>query len=64
MEQVLLDTDCLIDIERGRAKLPRAQVLISWITLYEFIRGRSDYAEVKTGSREHSQSFTRRTRSW
>jgi len=47
MEQVLLDTDYLIDIERGRAKLPRAQVLISWITLYEFIRGRSDYAEVK-----------------
>jgi predicted nucleic acid-binding protein len=45
--QILLDTDYLIDVERGRAELPRVQVLISWITLYEFIRGRSDYAEAK-----------------
>jgi predicted nucleic acid-binding protein len=46
--QVLVDTDYLIDVERGRAELPRAQVVISWITLYEFIRGRSDYAEAKS----------------
>jgi len=46
--QVLVDTDYLIDVEKGRAELPRAQVVISWITLYEFIRGRSDYAEAKS----------------
>ena len=48
MAQVLVDTDYLIDVEKGRAELPRAQVLISWTTLYEFVRGRSDYAEVKS----------------
>jgi len=41
--QVLVDADYLIEVEKGRAELPRAQVMIS-ITLYEFIRGRSDYA--------------------
>jgi predicted nucleic acid-binding protein len=46
--QVLVDTDYLIEVEKGRAELPRAQVVISWITLYEFIRGRSDYSEAKS----------------
>ena len=45
--QVLVDTDYLIEVEKGRAELPRAQVMIS-ITLYEFIRGRSDYSEAKS----------------
>lgn len=55
MKRILIDTDFLIEVERGRAELPRAQILISWITLYEFIRGRSDYASLKE---ELERAFT------
>ena len=47
LKRILIDTDTLIDAERGRAELPRAQIAISCITLYEFIRGRNDYLTLK-----------------
>ncbi len=39
---VLLDTDFLIKVEKGRARLPQAFCYISVVTLYEYIRGKSD----------------------
>ncbi|MCS7365894.1 MAG: type II toxin-antitoxin system VapC family toxin [archaeon GB-1867-035] len=45
--KILLDTDVLIDIEKGVSELPEGDLYISIISLYEFIRGRSDYIEVK-----------------
>ncbi len=44
---VLLDTDVLINIEKGVEELPRGELYISIVTLYEFIRGRKDYREAK-----------------
>ncbi|RLG42463.1 MAG: type II toxin-antitoxin system VapC family toxin [Thermoproteota archaeon] len=43
----MVDTDILIDVEKGRTSLPRAQLFISWISLYEFLRGRKDFLAVK-----------------
>ncbi|MDK2463428.1 MAG: type II toxin-antitoxin system VapC family toxin [Candidatus Korarchaeota archaeon] len=43
----MIDADVLIDVEKGRRHLPRAHLFISWISLYEFLRGREDYGEVK-----------------
>ena len=45
--KVLIDTDKLIDIEKGIEELPEAENYISVITLYEYIRGRIDYEEAK-----------------
>jgi len=47
MRQVMIDTDVLIDVEKGKRDLPRAHIFISWISLYEFLRGREDYEEAK-----------------
>ncbi|RDD53684.1 MAG: type II toxin-antitoxin system VapC family toxin [Candidatus Korarchaeota archaeon NZ13-K] len=47
MEGVLVDTDVLIDVEKGKASLPRTQLFISWISLYEFLRGRRDFEAAK-----------------
>ncbi len=38
----MLDTDVLIDVDRGREELPDFPCFISVITLYEFIRGKVD----------------------
>ncbi len=45
--KLLIDTDILIDVEKGLRKLPEGELYISVITLYEFIRGRKDYKEAK-----------------
>lgn len=45
--KILLDTDVLIDIEKGICDLPKGDLYISVISLYEFIRGRRDYVEAK-----------------
>ena len=47
MRRVMIDTDVLIDVEKGRSSLPRAQLFISWVSLYEFLRGRRDFSEAK-----------------
>ncbi len=44
---MMVDTDVLIDVERGETTLPRAQLFISWISLYEFLRGRKDFSNAK-----------------
>ena len=43
----MIDTDVLIDVEKGKESLPRAQLFISWVSLYEFLRGRRDFSKVK-----------------
>jgi len=43
----MIDTDVLIDAERGVLELPEARCAISVITLYEFCRGKEDPAEAK-----------------
>ncbi|MGC8932368.1 MAG: type II toxin-antitoxin system VapC family toxin [Candidatus Methanodesulfokora sp.] len=55
LKEILIDTDVLIDVERGKAELPRAQIAVSCITLYEFIRGRGDYLALKE---ELEKAFT------
>lgn len=45
--RVLLDTDVLIDVEKGVRELPEAENHISVITLYEFVRGRKDFEKAK-----------------
>ena len=47
MLRVLIDTDKLIDIEKGVEELPLEECYISIITVYEFIRGRVDFPRVK-----------------
>ncbi|HIE23834.1 MAG TPA: type II toxin-antitoxin system VapC family toxin [Candidatus Korarchaeota archaeon] len=47
MKAVMVDTDFLIDVERGKASLPKAQLFLSWISLYEFLRGRKDFLIAK-----------------
>jgi predicted nucleic acid-binding protein len=59
--RVLVDTGYPIEVEKRRAELPRAQVIISWITLYELIRGGSDYSERKASWKNRSSWRTRRT---
>ncbi len=44
---VLIDTDVLIDYIKGLCELPKTQLYISEIVLYEFIRGTKDIAEAK-----------------
>ncbi|RLE81541.1 MAG: type II toxin-antitoxin system VapC family toxin [Thermoprotei archaeon] len=46
-KRVLIDTDVLIDIEKGFIEPPNAICFISIITLYEYIRGKADSAEAK-----------------
>ncbi len=45
--RVLLDTDVLIDVEKGVRELPETENYISVIMLYEFIRGRRDFEKTK-----------------
>jgi len=45
--RILIDTDKLIDIEKGVEELPEYDCYVSIITLYEFIRGRKDFSTVK-----------------
>ena len=40
--RILVDTDVLIDYVKGRCELPIAEVYISEITLYDFIRDCKD----------------------
>lgn len=47
MLRVLIDTDKLIDIEKGVEELPLEECYISIITVYEFIRGRADFSRAK-----------------
>lgn len=47
MRRVLIDTDYLLDVEKGKARLPPAQIFLSILSLYEFIRGRKDYEKTK-----------------
>ena len=47
MKGILIDTDVLIDVEKGRASLPRTQLFLSWISFYEFLRGRRDFKVAK-----------------
>lgn len=46
-ERILVDTDVLIDYTKGLVDLPKKQLYISEITLYEFIRGCKDVREAK-----------------
>ncbi len=46
-QRLLIDTDVLIEVEKGRTKLPKGELYISCISLYEFLRGRRDYQRVK-----------------
>lgn len=45
---VLVDTDVLIDFVKGTTELPHEPLLITEITLYEFIRGSKDISKAKT----------------
>lgn len=45
--KVLLDTDVLIDFEKGVEDLPEEECYVSIISLYEFMRGRKDYDYAK-----------------
>ena len=45
--KVLLDTDVLIDFEKGVEDLPEEECYVSIISVYEFIRGRKDYSHAK-----------------
>jgi len=45
MPRILIDTDKLIDIEKGVEKLPPEECYISIITMYEFIKGRTDFSK-------------------
>lgn len=47
MRNLLVDADFLIDVEKGKERLPREQLFLSVLSLYEFIRGRKDYEDVK-----------------
>ncbi len=42
-----MDTDVLIEIDRGRIRLPDMVCYISSISLYEFIRGKADWKRAK-----------------
>ncbi|MCD6349090.1 MAG: type II toxin-antitoxin system VapC family toxin [Candidatus Korarchaeota archaeon] len=44
---VLIDTDVLIDIDKGKEDLPDVPCFLSVITLYEFIRGKVDPPRAK-----------------
>lgn len=46
--RVLLDTDVLIDVEKGVRELPETENYISVIMLYEFIRGRRDFEKQRS----------------
>ena len=46
-EGILVDTDVLIDYTKGFTDLPKKQLYISEITLYEFIRGCRDVRKAK-----------------
>ncbi len=46
-EGILVDTDVLIDYTKGFIDLPKKQLYISEITLYEFIRGCKDVRKAK-----------------
>ena len=48
MPGILIDTDKLIDIEKGVEELPIEDCYISIITVYEFIRGRADFLRAKS----------------
>ena len=43
----MLDTDVLIEVDRGREELPDLPCFISVITLYEFVRGKVDPVRAK-----------------
>jgi predicted nucleic acid-binding protein len=46
-EGVLVDTDVLIDYVKGTTDLPKEQLFITEITLYEFVRGTKDVSKAK-----------------
>ena len=43
----MLDTDVVIEVDKGRLELPDATCYISALTLYEYIRGKRDYRRAK-----------------
>ncbi len=47
MLRILIDTDKLIEIEKGVEELPPGECYVSVITVYEFIRGRADFPKAK-----------------